>query len=137
MKVNYVRKSTGTRTTIIIPDHLGQLWLATTPSNAITRDTKRIKERLEQLDEPEAGEPFQRVAESALVADIEAYQARLMADGEKMRDRVIDSLIPWLMGAVEPTATAAEVLKEIERFKTIPWEISESFESLERQRYPD
>lgn len=137
MKVNYVRKSSGKRTTILIPDHLCQLWLATTRSDVLTRDTQRIKERLELLDEPGEGEPFQRLAESALVADIEAYQDRLLAGGQQMRDRVIDSLLPWLQGAVPPTATAAEVLKEIERFKTIPWDIIESFESLDHQRYPE
>lgn len=137
MKVNYVRKSTGTRTTIVIPDHLCQIWLATTPSDAITRDTQRIKERLELLDEPGEGEPFQRLAESALVADIQAYQARLLADGENMKDRIIDALLPWLQGAVEPTATAVEVLKAIERFKSVPWSITESFESLQEQRYAD
>lgn len=135
MRVNYVRKSTGRRTTIDIPDHLCQLWLATTPSGAVIRDTLRIKERIELLDEPAEGETFQLLAESALVADIEAYQARLIADGAVMRDRVIDALLPWLQAAVEPTATAVEVLKEIERFKSIPWEILESFESLERQRH--
>ncbi|ENR5961819.1 hypothetical protein ACEWL9_003803 [Enterobacter hormaechei] len=136
MKVNYVRKSSGTRTTIVIPDHLCQLWLATTPTGAVTRDTQRIKERLELLDEPGEGEPFQRLAESALAADIEAYQARLLADGESMKNRVIDALIPWLQGAVAPAANAADVLREIERFKTIPWGITEAFDSLDEQRYP-
>ncbi|EKY1962317.1 hypothetical protein RA241_003707 [Cronobacter sakazakii] len=135
MKINYVRKNSGTRTTIIISDPLCQLWLATTPSDAITRDTQRLKERLEQLDESTDGEPFQRLAESALVADIEAYQARLLADDENMKNRVIDALLPWLQGAVEPTATAEDVLKAIERFKSVPWPVTESFESLEEQRY--
>jgi hypothetical protein len=135
MKINYVRKNSGTRTTILIPDPLCQLWLATTPSDAITRDTQRLKERLEQLDESPDGEPFQRLAESALVADIEAYQARLLVDGEEMKNRVIDALLPWLQGAVEPTATAEEVLKAIEKFKSVPWAVTESFESLEEQRY--
>ena len=135
MKINYVRKNSGTRTTILIPDPLCQLWLATTPSDAITRDTQRLKERLEQLDESRDGEPFQRLAESALVADIEAYQARLLANGEEMKNRVIDALLSWLPGAVEPTATAEEVMKEIERFKLISWAVTESFESLEKQRY--
>ncbi|EGT5658412.1 hypothetical protein JD793_004615 [Citrobacter braakii] len=134
MKVNYVRKGTSTRTTIVIPDHLCQLWLATTPSDAVKRDTQRIKERLEQLDVPNEGEPFQRLAESALVADIEAYQARLLASGEQMKVRVIDALLPWLQGAVEPTASVNDVFKAIEQFKSIPWEIEESFESLEKQR---
>ncbi|EMO6640213.1 hypothetical protein M2J86_24890 (plasmid) [Citrobacter freundii] len=134
MKVNYVRKGTGTRTTIVIPDHLCQLWFATTPSDAVKRDTQRIKERLEQLDAPSEGEPFQRLAESALVADIEAYQARLLASGEQMKVRVIEALLPWLQGAVEPTASAGDVFKAIERFKSVPWEIEESFESLENQR---
>ena len=136
MKVNYVRKGTGTRTTIVIPDHLCQLWLATTPSHTVKRDTQRIKERLEQLDVPSEGEPFQRLAESALVADIEAYQARLLASGEQMKVRVIDALLAWLQGAVEPTASVNDVFKAIEQFKSIPWEIEESFESLEKQRYP-
>ncbi|ECJ5919144.1 hypothetical protein FNH63_16880 [Salmonella enterica subsp. salamae] len=136
MKINYVRKNSGTRTTILIPDPLCKLWLATTPSDAITRDTQRLKERLEQLDESTDGEPFQRLAESALVADIEAYQARLLANGEEMKNRVIDALLSWLPGAVEPTATAEEVMKEIERFKLISWDVTESFESLEKQRYP-
>ncbi|NDO81479.1 hypothetical protein CJP72_12085 [Citrobacter sp. NCU1] len=135
MKVNYVRKGTGTRTTIVIPDHLCQLWLAATPSDAVKRDTQRIKERLEQLDEPGEGEPFQRMAESALVADIDAYQTRLLASGEHMKNRVIDALLPWLQGAVEPTASVDDVFKAIEQFKSIPWEIEESFESLERQHY--
>ncbi|HHR5658201.1 TPA: hypothetical protein ACS62H_004666 [Klebsiella pneumoniae] len=135
MKINYVRKNSGTRTTIVISDPLCQLWLATTPSDAITRDTQRLKERLEQLDESTDGEPFQRLAESALVADIKAYQARLLADGENMKNRVIDALLPWLQGAIEPTATAEEVLKAIEQFKSVPWSVTESFESLEDQRY--
>lgn len=137
MKVNYVRKSSGTRTTIVIPDHLCQLWLSTTPSDVVKRDAQRIKERLEQLDDPGEGEPFQRLAESVLVADIETYQARLLADADHMKERVIDSLLPWLQCAVEPTATAVEVLKEIERFKLVPWALTESFGSLEAQRYPD
>lgn len=113
MKVNYVRKGTGTRTTIVIPDHLCQLWFATTPSDAVKRDTQRIKERLEQLDAPSEGEPFQRLAESALVADIEAYQARLLASGEQMKVRVIEALLPWLQGAVEPTASAGMCLRRL------------------------
>lgn len=133
MKVNYVRKSTGKRTTILIPDHLCQLWLAITPSDAVSRETQRIKERLELLDEPADGEPFQRLAESALVADIEAYQGRLLAEGDDMKNRVIDALLPWLQGAVAPTDSAVDVLKAIEKFKDIPWEIAESFESLDRQ----
>ena len=135
MKINYVRKTSGTRTTIIIPDPLCQLWLATTPSDAVARDTQRIKERLEQIDESTEGEPFQWLAESALVADIQAYQARLLTDGENMKNRVIDALLPWLQGAIDPTATAEEVLKAIERFKSVPWSVTESFESLEEQRY--
>lgn len=136
MRVNYVRKSTGRRTTIDIPDHLCKLWLATTPSDAVKRDTQRIKERLEQLGVPCEGEPFQRLAESALVADIETYQARLIASGEQMKVRVIDALLPWLLGVVEPTASAKDVFQAIEKFKSVLWEIEESFESLEKQRYP-
>ncbi|MWT74029.1 hypothetical protein [Escherichia coli] len=113
----------------------GKLWLATTPSAAIKRDTQRLKERLEQLDESPDGEPFQRLTESALVADIEGYQARLQADGEKMKNRVIDALLPWLQGAVDPTSTTEEVLKAIGQFKSVPWLVTESFESLEEQRY--
>ncbi|EFL9618753.1 hypothetical protein HZ84_003965 [Escherichia coli] len=134
MKVNYVRKGTGTRTTIVIPDHLCQLWLANTPSDAVKRNTQRIKERLEQLDAPSEGEPFQRLAESALVADIEEYQARSLASGEQMKVRVIDALLPWLQGAVEPTASAKDVFQAIEKFKSVPWRIEESFESLDKQR---
>lgn len=136
MKINYVRKNTGTRTTIVIPDPLCQLWLATTPSDAVAaRDTQRLKARLEEIEESTEGEPFQWLAESALVADIQAYQGRLLADGENMKNRVIDALLPWLQGAIDPTATAEEVLKAIERFKSVPWSVTESFESLEEQRY--
>lgn len=66
---------------------------------------------------------------------IEEYQARLLASGEQMKVRVIDALLPWLQGAVEPTASAKDVFKAIEQFKSVPWEIEESFESLKTQRY--
>lgn len=58
MKVNYVRKGTGTRTSIVIPDHLCQLWLATTPSDAVKRDTQRIKERPSNWMPPEKANHF-------------------------------------------------------------------------------
>ena len=52
-----------------------------------------------------------------------------------MKVRVIDALLAWLQGAVEPTTSVNDVFKAIEQFKSIPWEIEESFESLEKQRY--
>lgn len=89
----------------------------------------------EQLDVPYEGEPFQCLATSVLMADIEAYQARLLASGEQMKVRVIDALLPWLQEVVEPTASMDDVFNAIEKFKSVAWDIEESLESLETPLY--
>ncbi|EOZ9285758.1 TPA: hypothetical protein N5O03_003911 [Enterobacter hormaechei subsp. xiangfangensis] len=135
MKINYVRKQSGKRTTIILPDSICELWFTTRPPVSESCARQALCELLEQLDDPKAGTTFQSQAELVILGDIRAYQNRLLASNDELKCRVIDWITSTLTSITPPTAQASEILEELEKLKLVPWEVIEKFDSLEEQRW--
>ena len=135
MKINYVRKQSGKRTTIILPDSICELWFTTRPRVGERCSKEALCELLEQLDDPEAGITFQSQVEHVLLGDIRAYQNRLLASYDELKCRVIDWITSTLPCITSPTAQALEILEELDKLKLVPWEAIEKFDSLEEQRW--
>ncbi|KAB1493237.1 hypothetical protein FZH95_21935 [Cronobacter sakazakii] len=135
MKINYVRKQSGKRTTIILPDSICELWFTTRPRVGERCSKEALCELLEQLDDPEAGITFQSQVEHVLLGDIRAYQNRLLANNDELKCRVIDWITSTLPCITSPTAQALEILEELDKLKLVPWEAIEKFDSLEEQRW--
>ncbi|MDT7033797.1 hypothetical protein [Enterobacter hormaechei] len=135
MKINYVRKQSGKRTTIILPDSICELWFTTRPPVSESCARQALCELLEQLDDPKAGTTFQSQAELVILGDIRAYQNRLLASNDELKCRVIDLITSTLTSITPPTAQASEILEELEKLKLVPWEVIEKFDSLEEQRW--
>jgi len=55
MKINYIRKQSGKRTTIILPNSICELWFTTRPHIGERWSKEAHCELLEQLDDPHAG----------------------------------------------------------------------------------
>jgi len=135
VKINYVRKQSGKRTTIILPDSICELWFTTRPPVSESCARQALCELLEQLDDPKAGTTFQSQAELVILGDIRAYQNRLLASNDELKCRVIDWITSTLTSITPPTAQASEILEELEKLKLVPWEVIEKFDSLEEQRW--
>ncbi|MCE1499740.1 hypothetical protein LWU45_20555 [Enterobacter hormaechei] len=135
MKINYVRKQSGKRTTIILPDSICELWFTTRPPVSESCARQALCELLEQLDDPKAGTTFQSQTELVILGDIRAYQNRLLASNDELKCRVIDWITSTLTSITPPTAQASEILEELEKLKLVPWEVIEKFDSLEEQRW--
>ncbi|UFM72096.1 hypothetical protein LO739_23715 (plasmid) [Leclercia adecarboxylata] len=135
MKINYVRKQSGKRTTIILPDSICELWFTTRPPVSESCARQALCELLEQLDDPKAGTTFQSQAELVILGDIRAYQNRLLASNDELKCRVIDWITSTLPSITPPTAQASEILEELKKLKLVPWEVIEKFDSLEEQRW--
>lgn len=135
MKINYVRKQSGKRTTIILPDSICELWFTTRPPVSESCARQALCELLEQLDDPKAGTTFQSQAELVILGDIRAYQNRLLASNDELKCRVIDWITSTLPSITPPTSQASEILEELDKLKLVPWEVIEKFDSLEEQRW--
>ncbi|MFZ5210169.1 hypothetical protein [Enterobacter kobei] len=135
MKINYFRKNSGKRTTIILPDSICELWFTTRPPVSESCARQVLCELLEQLDDPKAGATFQSEAEHVILSDIRAYQNRLLASNDELKCRVIDWITSTLPCITPPTAQALEILEELDKLKLVPWEVIEKFDSLEEQRW--
>ncbi|HCA3439707.1 TPA: hypothetical protein MO340_004271 [Salmonella enterica subsp. salamae serovar 35:g,m,s,t:-] len=135
MKINYVRRSSGKRTTITLPDYICELWFTTRlPVNGDGARTA-LCDLLEQLEDPEPGITFQSLVERTMLDDIRSYQNRLLASNDELKCRVIDWLIGLIPGQVSPEERAPAVLAALERLKSVPWETMEQFDTLEEQRW--
>lgn len=135
MKINYVRKQSGKRTTIILPDSICELWFATRPQVGESCSREALCELLEQLDDPKAGTTFQSHVEHVILGDIRAYQNRLLVSNDELKCRVIDWITSTLPCITPPTPQALEILVELGKLKLVPWESIEKFDSLEEQRW--
>ncbi|MBZ0059575.1 MULTISPECIES: hypothetical protein [unclassified Leclercia] len=135
MKINYFRKQSGKRTTIILPDSICELWFTTRPPVSESCARQALCELLEQLDDPKAGTTFQSQAEHVILGDIRAYQNRLLASNDELKCRVIDWVKSTLPCITPPTSQALEILEELDKLKLVPWEVIEKFDSLEEQRW--
>ncbi|MDK9361883.1 hypothetical protein [Lelliottia wanjuensis] len=135
MKINYVRRNSGKRTTIILPDSICELWLTTRPSVSEGGARKALCELLEQQDDPKPGVTFQSQVERAMLDGIRSYQNRLLASNDELKCRVIDWITCMLPGITPPTPQASDILAELDKLKLIPWEMLEKCDSLEEQRW--
>jgi hypothetical protein len=133
VKINYVRKQSGKRTTIILPDSICELWFTTRPRVGERCSKEALCELLEQLDDP--GSWNYLVQLTSLLGDIRAYQNRLLASNDELKCRVIDWITSTLPCITSPTAQALEILEELDKLKLVPWEAIEKFDSLEEQRW--
>ncbi|POU03916.1 hypothetical protein C3369_00680 [Escherichia sp. ESNIH1] len=135
MKVNYVRRSSGKRTTITLPDYLCELWRAARYPVDDNGVKAGIIDLLQQLDDPAPGMTFQALAEKTMVDDIRSYQNRLMASNDELKCRVIDWMLGLLPGQVSPDDKAPAVMTALATLKDVKWEVMEQFDSLEEQRW--
>ncbi|MCR4458596.1 hypothetical protein [Pseudescherichia sp. L3] len=135
MKVNYVRRSSGKRTTITLPDYLCELWRAAQYPVDDNGVKAGIIGLLQQLDDPAPGMTFQALAEKTMVDDIRSYQNRLMASNDELKCRVIDWMLGLLPGKVSPDDKAPAVMNALATLKDVKWEVMEQFDSLEEQRW--
>lgn len=135
MKINFVRFSSGKRTSITISDSICKLWFSSRFMADSDSVRSALKVRLENLSDPDEGMTFQQLAENTLVNDICEFQNRLLESKDLLKDRVIDELIPWLQAQVEPESSAKDVLLVISKFKNVKWDIAEKFQSLYSQRF--
>ena len=135
MKINYVRRESGKRTTINLPDSICKLWLTTRPPVSESAARKALCELFEKLDDPIPGITFQSQVERVMLNDIRLYQNRLLASNDELKRRVIDWITNMLPGMTPPTPQASEILAELDKLKLVPWEMLEKFDSLEDQRW--
>ncbi|MDK9605896.1 hypothetical protein [Lelliottia wanjuensis] len=135
MKINFIRRSTGKRTTITLPDYLCELW-ATTRSPMCGSEVKAgLVDLLQQLHEPEPGATFQSLVERTMTDDVRSYQERILTSSDDLKCRVIDWILESLPCQLSPDDKATDVMASIAQMKSIKWEFVEHFTSLEEQRW--
>jgi hypothetical protein len=135
MKVNYVRRSSGKRTSITLPDYLCELWETTRPPVGEGTVKAGLIDMLQQLEDPAAGTTFQFVVEKTMVDDVRAYQNRLLATNDEMKCKVIDWVLESIPCQVSPDDKASTVIAAINQLKAVKWEFVEQFSSITDQQW--
>lgn len=135
MKVNYVRRSTGIRTSITIPDYLCELWRTAQPPADDAAVKAGLVNMLQQLEDPASGTTFQAVVEKTMVDDVHAYQNRLLANSDELKCKVLDWVLESIPCQVSPDDKVSTVMTAISQLKAVKWEFIEQFTSLTEQRW--